>query len=259
MDATPIPCVIGPDSFLYVVDHHHELCALDYGNYPDVVVTVQVICDKSTLPTMDSFWNEMIQDKLVYLGSHPNNDYTKLPVALSPSQLPSTFSFTKDKLIFGNDPWRSLSSFSRKVNSAYQNSSNCAQTNSDKCYRSFYRGCVDGYSSTGAGVAFFEFRWGYFFLDSSLYSTQYWTNPTQLSTFYNSFTQQATKPMGSASETDWKTIASYSIPVTRAALTASYHTPSSVFKDDITLPGYIAGEATMILNDDPECNFPACL
>lgn len=132
MDDTIIPCVIGPDNFYYVVDHHHELSALDYSGYNDVTVTVNVICDKRTV-SMDDFWKQLEEKNLVYLGAHPNGNYNQLPEAILPSSLPSYFSFTPEDKVFRDDPWRALASFTRKVNNAYLDSSDCKSTNTKEC------------------------------------------------------------------------------------------------------------------------------
>lgn len=258
MDSTIIPCVIGPDNYLYIVDHHHELSALDYSGYTDVSVTVNVICDKRSLSNMDEFWNQLKEQNLVYLGAHPKGNYNQLPEVISTSSLPSYFSFTLKDKVFLDDPWRALASFTRKVNNAYLDSSDCSKTNTDECYRSFYRGCKDGYQTKGSGVAFFEFRWAYFFLDGSYYQTQYWTNSTQLSTFLQYFQKQEFLTIGSYNLSDWEYIASLIIPLARNIQTGQYLTPASIFQTSSTLPGYIAGENTQIANDDPECDYPSC-
>jgi hypothetical protein len=261
MDQNPIPVVIGPDNYFYVVDHHHELSALDYSGYSDVSVTLNVSCDQRSLPTMTAFWDMMREARLVYLGAHPNGDSHALPIQITPQQLPQEFLFTTDKKAFKDDPWRSLASFARKVNSYYLNSSDCDEKNNDLCYRAYYRGCVDGTQSTGPGVAFYEFRWGYYFLDGSYFQTQYWPNSDQLTAFLDSFSKQEGVKMGSYDLDDWATAASLAIPLARSEDIASYHLPAALFSDadtsSDTLPGYVIGD-TPILNDDPSCSSPSC-
>jgi hypothetical protein len=258
LDKNPIPAVIGPDSFYYVVDHHHELSAFDYSGFSDVTVTLNVICDHRLLPTMDAFWNYMNNSHLVYLGAHPNGDVNALPIQITPNQLPQEFSFTKDQKVFGDDPWRSLASFARKVNSHYSNASDCSKTKTDLCYRAYYRGCVDGTQSSGAGVAFYEFRWGYFFLDGSFHHTEYWSDSTQLAAFLDAFSKQEFTKMGSFDLDDWLFIASLIVPLARSEVVEFYHPPVALFNSDSTLPGAVVGSEVQILNDDPECNSPSC-
>lgn len=255
MDDNPIPCVIGPDNYYYVVDHHHELCALDYAGYIDVTVTLNVICDYRSVPTMNEFWNLMADSSLVYLGIHPGGNYSNMPVPIEPAQLPQSFSFTKDEQTLGNDPWRSLASFVRKVNSYYSNPAECTSKN---CYRAYYRGCVDGYQSKGSGVAFFEFRWGYYFLDGSYYHSQYWPNSDQLAFFLSELSKQIDLPLGKYDLDDWSLIASLLIPLARSDSVSSYLPPYSLFFSNSTLPGFVVGQDTQILNSDPDCDSPSC-
>jgi hypothetical protein len=258
MDKNPIPAVIGPDHFFYIVDHHHELSAFEYSGFSDVTVTLNVICDHRLLPTMDAFWKYMDASHLVYLGAHPNGDPNALPIPITPDQLPQEFSFTKENLVFGDDPWRSLASFARKVNSHYLNSSDCDKTETKYCYRAYYRGCVDGSQPSGAGVAFYEFRWGYYFLDGSFHNPQYWSDPTQLNDFRNTFLKQESGEMGSFDLDDWLYTASLVVPLARSNVVESYHPPATLFTPDTTLPGFVVGSDVPILNDDPECNSPLC-
>lgn len=259
MDDNPIPCVIGPDNYYYIVDHHHELCALDYSGFTDVSVTLHVICDYRSLPTINEFWNLMIESSLVYLGIHPDGNYFYLPVPIEPSQLPQKFSFTSEDQIFGDDPWRSLGSFVRKVNSYYSNPDDCTKTNTDECYRAYYRGCIDGFQPEGSGVAFFEFRWGYYFLDVSYFNTQYWPSTEQQSLFLSQLSKQIDLEVGQYDLEEWSFIASLLIPVARSDYVGSYYPPSSIFFSNSTLPGFIVGQNTQILNDDPSCDTPSCM
>jgi hypothetical protein len=259
MEENSIPVVIGPNHFFYVVDQHHELSAFDYSGFSDVTVTLNVICDHRLLPTMDAFWNYMNNSHLVYLGAHPNGDVNALPIQITPNQLPQYFSFTENNKSLGNDPWRSLASFARKVNSHYLDDSVCNSTETNLCYRAYYRGCVDGTQSSGAGVAFYEFRWGYFFLDGSFHHTEYWQNASNLATFLTTFQSQESLPMNRSNLLQWNFIASLIIPLARSASAANFQTPSVLFHsiDATGLPGYVAGDEK-ILNDDPDCNAPSC-
>lgn len=63
MDSNLTPGVIGPDNYIYIIDDHHTLSALDFSGY-DSTVIVDVICDKRSSETMDKFWSEMETDAL---------------------------------------------------------------------------------------------------------------------------------------------------------------------------------------------------
>jgi hypothetical protein len=259
MDQNPIPAVIGPDNMFYIVDHHHELCALDYSEYSDVSVTLNVSCDQRLLPTMNSFWETMKESRLVYLGAHPNGNPNALPLQITPEELPQDFTFTQETKSFRNDPWRALASYARKVNSYYLNSSDCLidGINTELCYRAYYRGCVDGHQPQGAGVAFYEFQWSYFLLDGTYFHPQYWPTSDQLTLFLEAFLKQEEVKMGLYDLDEWSTIASLVIPLARSQIVSSYHPPDALFSSE-ELPGYVMGDVP-ILNDDPACSSPSCL
>ena len=66
----------------------------------------------------------------------------------------------------GQDPWRSLASFVRKV----KHLKDCEKGNK-YCMRAYNRTC----SPSGSGIPFFEFRWAYFFNDAFT-DAALWTN-----------------------------------------------------------------------------------
>jgi hypothetical protein len=257
MDDNPIPVVIGPDLYFYVVDQHHELSAFDYSGYTHVKVTLKVTCDQRQLST-SAFWSMMKTSHLVYLGSL--SGIFSLPATITPEQLPQTFSFTKTSKSFGNDPWRSLASFGRKVNdpNLVQLHGKCPKK-SELCYRDFYRGCGNGTLPSGPGVAFFEFRWGYYFISgvTSPDPTAFWPADQQAA-FMDAFDQQVHVEMGSYDLTSWSTIASLLIPLARSVKARDFQVPETIF-DTTTLPGY-AGDYPngQIPLDDPDCSPPAC-
>ena len=196
MDSGYTPGVIGPGGFIYVVDDHHTLCALDYSGYSSTSVTVNIICDKRDLST-DDFWSYMASHNLAYLAAHPAGEPNALPTAILSDALPKTFSFNSKTIVFSDDPWRALVGFSRKVTSAgaeYRNfilysradvttyyyyyvaspAPSCSGSDDKYCERCMFRGCVDGYQTSGGGVAYFEFRWAYYINDATYYNTSYW-------------------------------------------------------------------------------------
>lgn len=61
----PIPVVKGPQNDVWIIDHHHTLAALDYSQYSDTVITLQVVCDYSNITTVTGFWDLMLQKRAV--------------------------------------------------------------------------------------------------------------------------------------------------------------------------------------------------
>ena len=61
------------------------------------------------------------------------------------SELPSYFSFTPDDNVFGDDKWRSIVSYSRKVKEAPEPFPECDEDEGDYkfCERCFYRNCTE--------------------------------------------------------------------------------------------------------------------
>lgn len=257
MDDTPVPCVIAPDSQLYVVDHHHELSALDYSEFSDVLVTVDVICDLRSLASMDMFWEEMKNGDMTYLAIHPSNNSFELPVPIDPSELPRHFSFTKKNISLSDDPWRALASYARKSNSVDMKDS-CDGNDSKLCGRCFYRGCVDGSQLSGPGFPFFEFRWAYFMLYGTYFDPSYWPSSTNRNEFMELF-NSSTVALGSLDTyniDDWLLAASYLGPLCRSDKTETYLVPDDIFSEETALPGYVPGHTK--LDDDPECDAPTC-
>jgi hypothetical protein len=254
MDETIIPAVIGPDSFFYVVDHHHELAALDYSGYSSTVVTVQVLCDRRN-STLDEFWSDMTSLQYVYLAAHPDANTYEMPTPINPNQLPVSFSFTEDDKTLADDPWRALASFSRKVNAP--DSVEC-EKDSEYCMRCFYRGCGEGNASSGPGVPFFEYRWSYFMLYSSMYDTSYWPSTAEHDDFLTAYntTFSNSQHFGSYHVEDWSYTASLAVALCRAEATGTYTLPQDIFEADqaSTLPGYVMGYEPM--EEDPDCDAP---
>jgi hypothetical protein len=158
IDSSPIPAVLGPtddgSGAIYIVDHHHELAALDWSGYTDVSVTVTIVCDKRTL-SISKFWSYMENSDDVYLLEHPSGEPNTLPQNIDYTDLPTYFSFTSTDKSFNDDPWRSLGSYVRKTSN-----STCTSMGFDTdCMRCFVRDC----DSDGSTIPFYEFKWGYFF------------------------------------------------------------------------------------------------
>lgn len=99
LESHPVPVVIGPGSFYFLIDHHHMSRALLEAGHKKLFV--KVISDWSQMKNAE-FWNEMESHGYTYLF---NGDGKKI----SPTELPETIKGLKD------DPYRSLAYFAREA------------------------------------------------------------------------------------------------------------------------------------------------
>ena len=243
IDDNIIPAIIGPEMFVYAVDHHHELCALDYSGFEDVKVTVNIIADYRTMK-VDDFWDRLLKEKYVYTLMRPSGEPNTLPTEGKFGDLPSNFSWDS----FVDDPFRSIASFVRKVDN-----STCKDEFdlSDTCMRCYIRNC----DSTGNGIPFFEFRWGYFFNDAYI-NEKYWPS----SALYKAFTKSYEKIGNQMEKIDvkvdrdsWDDVADSLISLCRYDDTVSqYDLDDSLFVGGGKLPGAMVGWEP-IEEDDPTC------
>lgn len=231
IDDEIVPGVRGPDNFIYVVDHHHTLCALDYSGFQETVVTIDIICDKSNLST-DDFWSYMVSNNFVFLETYPtdgngNSLINALPVAMNATDLPSSFFFSyATSFSFADDPWRSVAGLSRKVKTAASPSPSCGPDDYKYCERCMYRGCDDGYQTSGPGVDYFEFKWSYFFIDATYYQTDLWPSLPEWQTFKDSYEKLASPSvMGKIDSDAWSTLATFVISLCRGDDAGKYSLP----------------------------------
>lgn len=253
MDASVLPGVIGPSGKIYIVDDHHTLCALDYSGYDDTTVTINIICDKRG-STTEEFWSEMMKKNLVFLLSHPDNEPNKQYVAINYTQLPQSFSFTNKDISVSDDPWRSIAGYSRKVTTAAAPAPECSSSSDKYCERCFYRGCVDGTRTSGPGLPYYEFRWSYFMVQATFYSSNLWPSNSQYNDFYVSYTQLPSSKIGNIDTTKWANVAAKSIALCRGASAGAYVLPN--YFSSSHLPGYVSGYVP--LAEDPTCSSPTC-
>lgn len=254
----PIPAVIGPGPYIYIVDDHHTLCALDYSGFEDVSVTVNILCDKRN-SSVESFWSDMSEQNLAYLAAHPAGKPNSLPTAISYKTIPSSFSFSEKEKVFSNDPWRSLAGYSRKVQEAPAPAPTCNTDKGDSkyCERCMFRGCNDGYQNNGQGVSYFEFRWSYYMNDATYFHTSYWTSSEDLKSLKSDYEEIYDEDdIDKIDPDDWMKLAESVISLCRGSTTASYSLPSELYPTSSSLPGYVQGYEK--LADDPSCSLPIC-
>jgi hypothetical protein len=94
----PVPVVIGPGGFYYMVDHHHMSLALIKSGHKSLFV--KVIADWSDLST-DIFWEKMKASHYTYLKDGEGLEIT-------PADLPVEVTSLRD------DPYRSLAYYARE-------------------------------------------------------------------------------------------------------------------------------------------------
>eukprot|EP01039_Chlorochromonas_danica_P009206 gene9206-10166_t len=251
----PIPVILGPGSTLYIVDHHHTLCALDYSGYDSTSVTFNILCDMRTVSEED-FWNELENQNLAYLVGHPQTHGQALPVKVSYKDLPTYFSFTEKDTVLRDDPWRSLAGYSRKVKEAASPSPSCTGNDDKHCERCMYRGCVDGHQKSGGGVAYFEFRWAYFMQDATYHTTSLWPSDAQRATFLKHFEALPTSKVKNVDTSAWLKVANHVVSLCRSDGAGAYTLSTDLYPGTSKLPGFISGYVK--LADDPVCAAPTC-
>ncbi|PSW19994.1 hypothetical protein C9I98_10510 [Photobacterium sanctipauli] len=98
--------VIAPDNKLYLTDGHHTFNTFWHMNGGGADFNINVVVDKDyrELPSMDAFWQAMIEDKNTWLFNKEGN-------AIAYSELPQSLGLQH----FGNDQYRALMYFSRGV------------------------------------------------------------------------------------------------------------------------------------------------
>lgn len=102
----PVPVVIGPGGYYYLIDHHHMSRALIESGHKKLYV--KVVADWSEMKNGE-FWSSMEAHGYTYLF---DGDGKKL----SPKELPKSITHLQD------DPYRSLAYFAREA-SAFEKSS----------------------------------------------------------------------------------------------------------------------------------------
>eukprot|EP00467_Chlorarachnion_reptans_P002401 CAMPEP_0114494046 /NCGR_PEP_ID=MMETSP0109-20121206/4438_1 /TAXON_ID=29199 /ORGANISM="Chlorarachnion reptans, Strain CCCM449" /LENGTH=309 /DNA_ID=CAMNT_0001671047 /DNA_START=250 /DNA_END=1179 /DNA_ORIENTATION=- len=246
IDGKIIPAVLGPNNVTggyayYVIDAHHTVAALDYSGYEDTHVKLTVLCDSRDMGYED-FLQKLSDYNLDYQLAHPSPDAQS--VKISTDQLPIKFSFTVDDKSFGDDRWRSIAGFSRKIK-------NDECTDYKYCMRCFIRGC----NSAGKSVPFVEYKWSYFFVDA-LTDSSLWPSSNEYDEFKQKYESLPACVMGEIDTSAWEDAAKAIIPLCRGDAAGKYQLPTSLFKSGGGLPGYTEGKTQ--LPKDPDCEAPVC-
>ena len=175
------------------------------------------------------------------------------------------FEFTKSNKAFADDPWRALSSYSRKVKDAPDGFPNCDKDDDKYCERCYDRVCETNQStvvhnlesSPPPSIPFYEFRWGYFMNFAAFFNSSYWPSFDDWHDFMKAYSQLDTS-FETMDYKDWQDVADLLIPLCRSTPTGSYSLPDDIFpaSNSLKLPGYVEG--TEKLGADPTCGIPSC-
>ena len=244
IDDSPLPVAKGPNGDIFLLDHHHELAALDYSGYADTKATLVLACDVSDM-VPDAAWEYLVSRAFAYPYGRPAGSATTLPSHVERSELPLELTFQKANQTMVDDPWRSLASFVRKVKGL----ASCPKGNK-YCMRAYDRVCTPDHQ----GIPFFEFRWGFFFNDAAFQDTSLWQNATAKARFDAAYPQI----VGNVSDEDaWLSAAVELVYLARGASAAAYAVPAELGAMGGPLPGVVTGLAP-IPDEDPDCDAPMC-
>ena len=250
MDKSPLPVALGAGGSLYLIDHHHELAALDYTGYRSVKVTVFVVCDFSSLSPAEA-WTALVARGLAYPYGRRVGDPDSLPHRLNETALPNTLRFSRNgSTTFVDDPWRSLASFVRKVE-VLPDGKDCPKHASPDCMRGYIRTCT----ASGASIPFFEFRWAYFFCAAHQPSGSYlWDSATSRMRFETAYAAATADP---TAHNAWEAAGESLVYLARGLSASTYTLPSAMGAMAGRLPGVVTG-LQPIDSDDPNCDTPEC-
>ena len=215
-------------------------------------VYLDVACDFRAAGSMEAFWATMASANLTYLGDAPSTG--ALPTPRAAGELPARFAFTAADAVFGDDPWRALAGFSRKVTVDDDDDGHaCGDADDDACVRCFLRPCD---AASGEGIPFIEFSWGYFFAaargDGADGGAALWPTAAEAAAFEAAFgALDVGAPVGAIDVDAWQAAADLLMPLCRGGGAAGFALPASLFPyAGGALPGRAdAGEE---LPDDPE-------
>jgi hypothetical protein len=164
----------------------------------------------------------------------------------------STQSFTSTDKVFTDDTWRSIAGFARKVKDAPPPAPDC--TDYKYCNRCMDRLCA----ADGAGISYFEFAWGYYFVDTTFNQTSWWPDSQSLQSFAIAY--KALPPSDDLDNVDtdpWVAAAALVVPLCRAPTVTQFAIPPALFAGQTVLPGAVPDYRP--LPADPDCAVPPCI
>ena len=274
LDKEPVPVVRAHDRTegdggrrLFLVDHHHLMAALDLSGF-DLKVTVRTVCVLSDVVTGQGeagIWAELFRRGWAFPHSIPAltaSNFTSIPSATEAArEMPRTLRFTARNQTLGDDPWRSLAGFSRKLDPARiakligTGGASCPAANR-WCMRAYDSPCAPN----NASIPFLEFRWAYFFSHAHR-SVALWPSGASAATFAQRFDElPAVRLDAAAADTDlsaWSEAAAALVPLARYPPTGAYELPAELGPHAGRLPGFHAGMGRFEA-EEPECEPVGC-
>ena len=246
IDDKLVPIVRGPGGkAIYAIDAHHTLASLDFSGFHSVRVTLTMMCDYSA-DTEATYWKRMANQGFAYLYGRKSKDPNALPSPILPSELPSSFSFSKKGTSFQDDRWRAMTGFSRKI-----------RTKGDSKYTSRCMNRVCDARTGGGGFYFFEYRWGFFFA-AHFQNSSAWDDKSAFSKFNAAYSQLPAAAPGGADISAWQATADDLLPLCRGTSAGEFSIPASYGIFSGKLPGYVKGLGPISPAKDSDCKAPVC-
>jgi hypothetical protein len=112
-------------------------------------------------------------------------------------------------------------------------------------------------AADGSGVSYFEFAWGYYFVDATFNTTSWWPDTQSLTRFASAF--KALPPSVDLDNVDtapWMAAAALVVPLCRAPTVTQFAIPPALFAGQTVLPGAVPDYRP--LPADPDCAVPKC-
>jgi hypothetical protein len=198
------------------------------------------------------FYDTMIKSNFMEPLGRTTYDFNELPKRIDPATaIPNFIKLTRE------DPWRSFGALVRKV----KNTDLCPKE-SPYCLRGYYRKCEEN----GHLTPFFEFRWAYFFNDAYVQGCDnvdksLWDDQQDCRAFQNAYQKlRPGSPIPDIDLTPWMEAAKLLVPLCRGTKAGNYTLPDHLGPPygGKNLPGYVAGNSTKIMDQDPDCASPTC-
>ena len=280
LDKEPVPVACAHDRSvedggrrLFLVDHHHLMAALDLSGF-NLRVTVRTICvltDAVTGHGEAGIWAELFRRGWAFPHSIPAltaSNFTGIPSAAAAARaMPRVLHFTAANQSLGDDPWRSLAGFSRKLDPAKL----AKLLGSDASCPAANRWCMRAYDSPCApnntSIPFLEFRWAYFFSHAHRAAAALWPSGASAAAFAQRFDAlpavRLSPPDSSGGAaaavglSAWSEAAAALVPLARHPATGAYELPAELGPHAGRLPGFRAGMGRFE-EEEPECEPVGC-